>query len=70
MNTMKSRIRFSGTLFIMTVSVELRLIMREASCEGESTPLNKRDPFFLILLFEYYPFFFHLFSSYGSDYKC
>lgn len=46
MYTMKSGIRFSGTLFIMTLSVELRLIMREAPSEGESTPQNKRDPFF------------------------
>lgn len=46
MNTMKSRIRYSGNLFIMTASVELRLIVWEAPSKGESTPQNKRDPFF------------------------
>lgn len=46
MNTTESRIRYSGTLFIMTVSVELMLIMREAPSEGGSTPQNKKDPFF------------------------
>ena len=46
MNTIKKRIRFSGTLFIRTLSVELRLIMKEAPSEEESTPQNKRDHFF------------------------
>lgn len=48
---------------------ELRLIMREAHLREKAHHGTKGIHFFN-LLFEFHPFFFHLFSSYGSDYKC